>query len=81
MFLRVRSAHPGDPLHEFDVHADELERNPHLYTVVDPVPVPRPRSPIFRDGLVPPPAHVRRPRRAPSTDLVRIRTAPVGDDS
>lgn len=47
MFVRVRGATPGDPSHEFDVTEARLNRSPHLFTIVDPVPVRVARRALF----------------------------------
>lgn len=47
MFIRVRGATPGDPLHEFDVSVDEVARYPNLYEVLDGVPVSECRPPVY----------------------------------
>lgn len=38
-FIRVKSANPEDPQHEFDVPAARAERHPERFTIVDDVPV------------------------------------------
>lgn len=50
-FIRVRSANPADPQHEFDIPEPELHANRDIYTVVDPEPVPDARPPIYADAL------------------------------
>ncbi len=47
MFVRVRGALPGDPLHEFDVPVVRVERSPGLFVVVDDVPVLECRPPRY----------------------------------
>lgn len=54
LFFRVRSSVVGDPDREFDVPFLELERYPHLYVVLDPVPSPVFRKPVIRPGVIQP---------------------------
>lgn len=76
MFVRVRGATPGDPLHEFDVPTLMVERHPDRYKVVDPKPVPQMRPASYFSGVVPvKPAKKRVP--SPGEDSI----APVGADS
>lgn len=53
-FVRVKSSRRGDPQHEFDVSVAELEANPKVYAVVDPVPVDESRPPRYVDPPAPP---------------------------
>ncbi|PRB02764.1 hypothetical protein CQ047_17830 [Microbacterium sp. MYb72] len=62
MFIRVRGATPGDPLHEFDVSVDECERNADLYEVIDTMQVPRARPASHIPGVVPDPQEEPAPK-------------------
>lgn len=75
MFIRVRSAQPGDPDRDFDVPVVELNRNPSLYVVVDPEPSPVFRAPVIRPGVIRVPAARK---RAVRKSLVKKPTAPDG---
>jgi len=53
MFIRVRGAKPGDPLHEFDIPEARFKQRPDLFTVVkgvEPSTVCRP--PTYKPGTV-----------------------------
>ena len=80
-FVRVKSARPGDPLHEFDVAVAEALRHPDAYSVIDPKPVAVARPASFIPGLVPqktnPAANPRRGKKKPGEDS----TAPAGANS
>lgn len=68
MFIRVRGARPGDPLHEFDIPIVTFDRHPDRYTVIDKKPVAKQRPASHIPGVVaePAPARVERakPRKA-----------------
>ncbi len=72
-FIRVRSKHPGDPLHEFDVAEAEATRHPDIYEILDAEPVDAPRAATFVDGVVKP---ARAPRAKKPAPAVEKRTAP-----
>lgn len=81
MFLRVRSASVGDPLHEFDVPDVEVTRHPGMYTVVDPAPVRVARPTVFKRGLVQLKAPARRRPVRRTKRPGEKTTAPAGADS
>lgn len=74
-FIRVRGKTIGDPLHEFDVPAQAVERHPDRYKVVDKKPVPHQRPASFIPGTLGNPAKKRDIK--PGEDS----TAPVGANS
>ena len=80
MFIRVRGATPGDPLHEFDVPVARVKRHPDLYEVIDPKPVADPRPASAIPGTVPKKKSAPAKKRAAREDLVKP-TAPEGADS
>jgi len=53
MFVRVRGATPGDPLHEFHIPESLLQRHPDRYKVVDPKPVAKALPASSVPGAVP----------------------------
>lgn len=63
-FVRVRSARPGDPLHEFDVPTLWIKRFPGRYEVLDAEPVDRVRPASHIPGTVPMVTVRRRSKRA-----------------
>jgi hypothetical protein len=71
MFVRVRGASAGDPLHEFDVSERYVALHPELFTVLDPVPVSVSRPPKFVAA-----AKKRAARKKPGENKT---TAPAGD--
>lgn len=52
MFIRVKGARPGDPLHEFDIPQVTYERHPDRYKVIDKKPVARQRPASHIPGVV-----------------------------
>ena len=53
MFIRVRGAKPGDPLHEFDIPEARFKQRPDLFVRVkgaEPSTVCRP--PTYKTGMV-----------------------------
>lgn len=46
-FIRVKSARPGDPLHEFHVSAAEYEANKSLYRRVEKGVADEPHAPTY----------------------------------
>lgn len=75
-FVRVRSAGPGDPPHEFDVPAREVEKHPDLYKVIDPKPVATSRPASFVPGRVPVKSNRPAPKRARKKKSVESTPAP-----
>lgn len=67
MFVRVRGARVGDPLHEFDVSVAAFESGRHRYVVVDPEPVAKARPASFMPGVV-------------RADSKKKLSTPAGDD-
>lgn len=69
MFIRVKGATPGDPLHEFDLPVVEYERRPDLYQVVDKKPVAKARPASHISGVLPErrASPAAKPKRAPKT--------------
>ncbi len=71
-FIRVRSAIPGGPLHEFDIPVVTFDRHPDRYKVIDKKPVAKQRPASHISGVVksapenPTPKSVK-PERAPKT--------------
>lgn len=65
MFIRVRSAVPGGPLHEVDVPLSWVERHPDRYEVIDSEPVATQRPASHFPGTVPVKSSAR-PKRAKS---------------
>lgn len=65
MFVRVRSAVPGGPLHEVDVPQSWVERHPDRYKVIDSEPVATQRPASHFPGTVPVKSSAR-PKRAKS---------------
>lgn len=65
MFVRVRSAIPGGPLHEVDVPLSWVERRPDRYEVIDSEPVATQRPASHFPGTVPVKSSAR-PKRAKS---------------
>ncbi|MGB4136419.1 MAG: hypothetical protein WA971_07640 [Microbacterium sp.] len=53
MFIRVRGATPGDPLHEFDIPLATYRRKRRQFKVVDKKPVAKARPASFIPGTVP----------------------------
>jgi len=83
-FVRVRSASPNDPQHEFHAAAAEVEANPDLYEVIDPEPVSAPEPPLYVTGSEDAPQRASRgskkstaPAATPTTTVAP--TEPVGD--
>jgi hypothetical protein len=70
MFIRVRGARPGDPLHEYDIPIVTFDRHPDRYKVIDKKPVAKQRPASHIPGVVAVPAPARKsvkPKRAPKT--------------
>ncbi len=65
MFIRVRCAVPGWPLHEMDVPLSWVERHPDRYEVIDSEPVATQRPASHFPGTVPVKSSAR-PKRAKS---------------
>lgn len=63
MFIRVRGATPGDPLHEFDIPLETYQRHRDRYKVIDKKPVAKQRPASHIPGTVP----VKRARRSAVT--------------
>lgn len=59
-FIRVRSAVPGGPLHEFDIPVATFERHPDRYKVIDMEPVAKQRPASHIPGVV----KASKPRKA-----------------
>ena len=82
MFIRVRSAVVGGPLHEFDIPMVTFNRHPDRYKVIDKKPVARQRPASHVSGVVEAdtpaqkratPARKRAtPKRAPKTGEDKI---------
>lgn len=47
MFIRVKSANPTDPQHEYDASERAVAAAPERYIVIDPEPVDRPRPATY----------------------------------
>lgn len=77
MFVRVRSAVPGGPLHEVDVPLLWVERHPGRYEVIDSEPVATQRPASHFPGAVPV-KHSARPERVRSA---KKRANSPGEDS
>lgn len=63
MFIRVRGARPGDPLHEFDIPIVAYERHRDRYKVIDKKPVATQRPASHIPGVV----KASKPKRAHET--------------
>lgn len=63
MFIRVRGARPGDPLHEFDIPIVAYERHRDRYKVIDKKPVATQRPASHISGVV----EASKPKRAHET--------------
>lgn len=62
MFIRVRGARPGDPLHEFDIPIVTFDRHPDRYKVIDKKPVAKQRPASHVSGVAAEPAPARKPQ-------------------
>lgn len=69
-FIRVRSAVPCGPLHEFDIPVVTLERHPDRYKVIDKKPVAKQRPASHIPGVVTAPS----PKRATKPARKRAKT-------
>lgn len=67
-FIRVRSAVPGGPLHEFDIPQVTFDRHPDRYKVIDKKPVAKQRPASHISGVV----KASKPKRAPKTGEDKI---------
>jgi len=77
MFVRVRSAVPGGPMHEVDVPVLWVERHPDRYEVIDKEPVATQRPASHFPGTVPV-KHSARVKRAKSA---KKQASSPGEDS
>lgn len=59
-FIRVRSANPEDPAHEFHAPVGEVEAHPDLYEVVDDTIVSAPEPPTYADAAEHPSGNPRK---------------------
>lgn len=76
MFVRVKHAVPGGPLHEFDVPQSWVERHPDRYEVVDKEPVATQRPASHFPGMVP-----KSSTRSKRVKPAKKRASSPGEDS
>ena len=77
MFVRVKSAVAGGPLHEFDVPLLWVERHPNRYEVVDKEPVAKQRPDSHFPGTAP----VKNSARSKRVRPAKKRASSPGEDS